>query len=69
MPEKFTLNEEDRRFMVKWEGKDESKWDWTACHSCKRLTPMHLLDGKDDGTGNFNILECRDCYGEGWDYP
>jgi hypothetical protein len=28
--------------------------------------PLNLLDGKDDGTGDFNILACRDCYGPGW---
>lgn len=38
------------------------------CDACGKPTDMYLLDGKDDGTGtgNFNRLECRECYGEGW---
>lgn len=37
-----------------------------ACHKCGVETPIDELDAKDDGTGNFTILECPDCYGPGW---
>lgn len=37
-----------------------------SCHSCQKKTDLALLDGKDDGSGNCNILECPDCYGPGW---
>jgi hypothetical protein len=40
--------------------------DVIPCHGCGRPTHLNLLDGKDDGTGDFNILACRDCYGPGW---
>jgi hypothetical protein len=36
------------------------------CDGCGTPTHIDLLDGKDDGTGNFTILECRKCYGPGW---
>lgn len=36
------------------------------CDKCQTLTDINLLDAKDDGTGNFTILECRACYGPGW---
>ena len=36
------------------------------CHSCGALTHLEDIDGKDDGSGDFNILECEKCYGEGY---
>jgi len=36
------------------------------CSKCGEQTPAYLLDVKDDGTGNFTILECERCYGPGW---
>lgn len=36
------------------------------CSKCKTPTPIELLDAKNDGTGNYTILECRTCYGPGW---
>lgn len=36
------------------------------CSCCKKPTPLRLLDAKDDGTGNFTILECQECYGPDW---
>lgn len=36
------------------------------CHSCGELTHINKLDGKDDGTGNYTLLECADCYGPGY---
>lgn len=36
------------------------------CHKCGTPTPLPLLDAKDDGTGDYNILECERCYGPGW---
>jgi hypothetical protein len=39
---------------------------YLSCDACGTLTHIDLLDGKDDGTGNFTILECRKCYGPGW---
>lgn len=36
------------------------------CSACGRMTPPTLIDAKDDGTGNFTVLECPACYGEGW---
>ena len=36
------------------------------CHACGNPTDLNLLNGKDDGTGNFNRLECQTCYGPGW---
>ena len=41
----------------------------TACHKCGEQTEIDLLDSKDDGSGNFTILECRHCYGPGWSPP
>ena len=35
-------------------------------HTCGRMTHLNLIDAKDNGTGNFEIFECRDCYGPGW---
>jgi hypothetical protein len=40
--------------------------DIHPCHKCRRPTHLRLLDGKDDGTGDFTILECQDCYGPDW---
>lgn len=40
--------------------------DTMACRKCGRQTDIALLDAKDDGTGNFTLLECQRCYGEGW---
>jgi len=42
---------------------DSEKLD---CSKCGKPTPIDLLDAKDDGTGNFTILECQSCYGPGW---
>lgn len=36
------------------------------CTKCGRPENINLLDGKDDGTGDFNLLECIRCYGEDW---
>lgn len=36
------------------------------CHTCRESTDLGLLDGKDNGSGNFTILQCRRCYGAGW---
>ena len=36
------------------------------CAACRRPTVVELIDGKDDGTGNFTVLHCPDCYGPGW---
>lgn len=38
-----------------------------TCDSCNITLPHYLIDGKDDGTGNYTILHCRKCYGSGWD--
>lgn len=40
--------------------------DTAPCHTCGALTPIDELDAKDDGTGNYTILECEKCYGPGW---
>lgn len=40
-----------------------------TCSKCGKIMPLDLLDAKDDGTGNYNILECQDCYGPGWSAP
>jgi len=40
--------------------------DLRPCHGCGTPTHIDLLDAKDDGTGDFTILECRKCYGPGW---
>lgn len=39
---------------------------YSQCNSCGHLFHLEDLDAKDDGTGNFEILECKDCYGEGY---
>jgi hypothetical protein len=36
------------------------------CHQCHQPTDARLIDGKDDGSGNYTILLCPDCYGPGW---
>lgn len=36
------------------------------CSKCGKVWHLHLLDAKDDGTGNFEILEGPCCYGVGW---
>ena len=36
------------------------------CDKCGTLTDINLLDTKDDGTGNWEIAECEQCYGSGW---
>ena len=36
------------------------------CDCCGLPTHLNDLDGKDDGTGNYTILECGDCYGPGY---
>lgn len=36
------------------------------CHKCGEMTHIEDLDGKDDGTGDFTILECGKCYGPGY---
>ena len=41
--------------------------DIHRCHKCGTPTHINLLDAKDDGTGNFTILECETCYGPGWE--
>ena len=40
--------------------------DTAKCHKCGETMHIDLLDAKDDGTGNYTILECRECYGPGW---
>lgn len=36
------------------------------CSKCGLPTHINDLDAKDDGTGNYTILECGDCYGPGY---
>jgi NAD-dependent SIR2 family protein deacetylase len=36
------------------------------CHACGGRFHIDELDAKDDGTGNYTILECRECYGPGF---
>lgn len=36
------------------------------CAKCGELKHLDLLDSKDDGSGNFTILECQGCYGPSW---
>ena len=36
------------------------------CEDCKEDFPLKELDSQDDGTGNFTILKCKDCYGDGY---
>lgn len=36
------------------------------CTKCNVLENINLLDGKDDGSGDFNLLECIRCYGPDW---
>lgn len=43
-----------------------AKIETMACHGCGIEESINLIDGKDDGTGNFNRLECVKCYGPGW---
>lgn len=45
-------------------GRDEA--ETAPCTSCGKITSLRELDGKDDGTGNFEILECSTCYGPGY---
>ncbi len=40
--------------------------DIFPCHKCNEMTHIDDLDAKDDGTGNFLLLECEKCYGEGY---
>ncbi|CCG43237.1 hypothetical protein [Magnetospirillum molischianum] len=40
--------------------------DKIACQKCGRKWHPHLIDAKDDGTGNFTILEGPCCYGPNW---
>lgn len=40
--------------------------DLIGCHKCAERWPACLIDGKDDGTGDFTILQCPPCYGPGW---
>ena len=47
----------------------EAEWyvrEMFPCHTCGTYHHIDLLDAKDDGTGNFTILQCRSCYGSGW---
>ncbi len=39
---------------------------YARCHKCNLPTDIEMLDGKDDGSGNFETLECPGCYGPGW---
>lgn len=48
------------------EGDEEGDDDHFPCMACGASTHIHMLDAKDDGTGNFTILECEACYGPGW---
>jgi hypothetical protein len=41
--------------------------DIFPCDRCGKPTPIELLDARDDGTGDFTIMQCRRCYGPGWD--
>jgi hypothetical protein len=36
------------------------------CAKCGTPTPIDEIDAKDDGTGNYTILECGKCYGPGY---
>lgn len=36
------------------------------CDRCGTITHIDLLDGKDNGSGDYTILECQLCYGSGW---
>lgn len=37
-----------------------------ACDACGIKEYIHLIDGKDDGMGDFNRMECVRCYGPDW---
>lgn len=43
-----------------------SERDLIRCDACGREEHADLIDTKDDGTGNFTIMECIACYGEDW---
>lgn len=47
-------------------GRDHFGSDVGTCTGCGRVENLDLLDGKDDGTGDFTLLECVACYGPGW---
>jgi hypothetical protein len=36
------------------------------CHICGCHENIELLDARDDGTGQFELIECIACYGPGW---
>ena len=36
------------------------------CMACGTPTAVELIDGKDDGSGHYNRLECPRCYGPDW---
>jgi hypothetical protein len=40
--------------------------EYLRCHACRRPTRADLIDAKDDGSGDFTVLHCRACYGDGW---
>ena len=37
-----------------------------TCDKCGKQENINLLDSKDDGSGDFTILECIACYGSLW---
>ncbi len=51
---------------MEFEPMNQGQKEIINCDKCGEPTPINLIDGKDDGTGNFTILECRSCYGPGW---
>ena len=40
--------------------------EFCNCTACNARTDIDLLDGKDDGSGDYNRIECPKCYGPGW---
>lgn len=49
----------------------EALADLMPCSTCKEPTPVVLLDSKpakgaDPETADFDVHECRNCYGPGW---
>jgi hypothetical protein len=66
-PEEVAIAAQERKEQIKvGQFADGSKSDQGTCHKCGKMFHLDDLDGKDDGTGDFNILECKKCYGAGF---
>lgn len=46
--------------------KDLDDGSLIKCTACGAKWPASLIDGKDDGSGQFTRLECPKCYGSNW---